>query len=141
VTPERPRNEKNQNPLLNASFIALLEGRAYEVIAISIGVAMANLAKASVIGGISANASLMKMNEAAQMQTIVPANAKDMRVLCAYLSVRLILQLPVRRVILRPNLPAHTTLTLNFWDEKQLENESRTFKIREWTYGFDSSQV
>jgi hypothetical protein len=49
--------------------------------AIITGVAMANLAKASVMGGISARASLMKMNEAAQMQTIVVANAKEMKVL------------------------------------------------------------
>ena len=81
MTPERPRNEKAHNSLVNASFIASLEERAYELIAISIGVAMANLAKASVIGGISVNASLMKMNEAAQMQTIVSAKVKEMRVL------------------------------------------------------------
>jgi len=43
------------------------------VMAISIGVAMANLVKASVIGGISCSASLMKMKEAAQIQTIVLA--------------------------------------------------------------------
>ena len=43
--------------------------------AIIIGVAMPNLARASAIGGISSNASFMKMNEPAQMQTIVPAMA------------------------------------------------------------------
>ena len=36
---------------------------------------MPNLARASAIGGISSNASFMKMNEPAQMQTIVPAMA------------------------------------------------------------------
>lgn len=82
MTPERPRNEKIQNSLVNACFIASLERRERRVIAISIGVAIANLAKASVIGGISASASLMNMNEAAQMQTIVPANVKETRVLC-----------------------------------------------------------
>jgi len=44
-----------------------------DVIAISIGVAIANLVKASVIGGISSSASLMKTNEAAQIQTIILA--------------------------------------------------------------------
>jgi hypothetical protein len=55
----------------------------------SIGVAIANLTNASVIGGISASASFMKMNEAAQMQTIVPAKVKEIRVLfvAAYLPV------------------------------------------------------
>ena len=51
------------------------------MIAISIGVAIANLVKASVIGGISCNASFMKMNEAAQMQTIVLAITKVTMVL------------------------------------------------------------
>jgi len=49
------------------------EGCWRDVMAISIGVAMANLVKASVIGGISCSASLMKMKEAAQIQTIVLA--------------------------------------------------------------------
>jgi hypothetical protein len=81
VTPERPRNEKIQNSLVNACVIASLESRPCEVIAISIGVAIANLARASVIGGISVSASLMKMNEAAQVQTMMPANVKEVRVL------------------------------------------------------------
>jgi hypothetical protein len=42
---------------------------------------MANLAKASVIGGISVRASLMKRKEAAQRQTMVPANVRRIRVL------------------------------------------------------------
>ena len=46
------------------------------MIAIIIGVAIANLVKASVIGGISCNASFMKTKDAAQMQTTVPAIAE-----------------------------------------------------------------
>jgi hypothetical protein len=81
VTPERPKNEKTQKPLVNAFFIAPLESRERDAMTISIGVAIANLAKASVIGGISVRASLMKRKEAAQRQTIVPANVKGIRVL------------------------------------------------------------
>lgn len=81
MTPERAKIEKTQKSLVNACLIASLEEGARDVIAISIGVAIANLAKASVIGGISVSASLMKMNEAAQIQTTVPANVNEMRVL------------------------------------------------------------
>jgi len=87
VTPERPRNEKIQNSLVNACAIASLESRPCETIAISIGVAIANLAKASVIGGISASANLMKMKDAAQIQMTVPANVREIRVL--FVAVRL----------------------------------------------------
>ena len=83
MTPERPRAENCQNSLVNASLIASLEGRAKEVIAISTGVARANLAKANVMGGISTRANLMKMNEAAQVRTTTLANASEMRVLLA----------------------------------------------------------
>jgi len=58
-----------------------------DVINSNIGVAIANLANANVIGGISANASLMKMKLAAQMQIIVPAKVNEIKVLfvAAYL--------------------------------------------------------
>jgi hypothetical protein len=69
--------------LVKASLIASLEGRAKEAIAISTGVAIANLAKANVIGGISTRANLMKMNEAAQVKTTTLANASEMSVLFA----------------------------------------------------------
>jgi len=65
------------------------------VIAISIGVAMANLVKASVIGGISCNASFMKMNEAAQMQTIVLAMAKATMALFVVVCLPVLDLLPV----------------------------------------------
>ena len=89
MTPERPRKENIQNSVVNASFIDSLECREWEAIAISTGVAIANLAKANVIGGISVNASLMKMKDAAQRRTTVPANVKEMKVLfvVAYLPV------------------------------------------------------
>jgi hypothetical protein len=81
VTPERPKNEKTQNSRVIARFIASLEARERKAIATSIGVAIANLAKASVIGGISTRASLMKRKEAAQRQTTVAANVREIRVL------------------------------------------------------------
>ena len=81
MTPERPKNEKTQNSVVIARFIASLEAREREAIATSIGVAIANLAKASVIGGISARASLMKRKEAAHRQTMVAANVREIRVL------------------------------------------------------------
>lgn len=76
MTPERPRAENRQNSFRNASLIASLEGFGYDVIAISTGAATANLANASVIGGICSSVSLMKMNDAAQIKTIVLAVAK-----------------------------------------------------------------
>jgi len=67
--------------------MADLEDLWRDVIAISIGVAIANLVKANVIGGISCSASLMKMKEAAQIQTIVLAMASRMTLfLVVYLS-------------------------------------------------------
>jgi hypothetical protein len=83
VIPDRPRAEKRQNSLVNATLIASLEGRAKDVIKISTGVATANLAKANVIGGISTKANLMKMNEAAHVKTTTLANASEMSVLFA----------------------------------------------------------
>jgi len=78
--------------------MASLEDRAYEVSAISIGAAMANLASASVTGGISSSASLMKMNEAAQMQTIVVTNTNETRLLLVDVFLPLLCVCAVRGV-------------------------------------------
>jgi len=81
VTPESPKNKKAQKSLVNARFSPSLNSCVREVITSNIGVAIANLAKANVIGGISASASLMKIKLAAQMHTIVPAKVNEINVL------------------------------------------------------------
>lgn len=64
---------------------------------ISTGAAMANLAKANAIGGISDSARLMKMKEAAQVKTTVLVNVNEMRVLFV------VVLLPVLHFLLSPS--------------------------------------
>ena len=85
--------------------------------AISTGVAIANLAKASVIGGISASASLMNMNEAAQMQTRVPANVNETRVLFVAVCLPV---LYVRFATLRWMVPCKCDYMLLLWRKRIL---------------------
>ena len=61
--------------------MATLEDREHTVGMIRMGAATANLAKASVTGGISSNAILMKMNDADQMNTIELTSANETRFL------------------------------------------------------------
>ena len=87
MTPVRARAENCAKLLVRAILIASLEDRAHTVGMIRMGAATANLAKASVTGGISSNAILMKMKDADQMNTIELTSANETRFLLADVSL------------------------------------------------------